>query len=254
MRKIVLLNLCLCLLALNIYASDGVRQDIEKVCSFTFPAPPSITDVLGMKNYWYHTDTCSYLVQLKPMTNKGVVKDSASLYAFYGGVVKGVLRGFSATLIGKKPVDINGMPGEEVEYIKGDENHQPVSVCTRLLLLGDHLVIYTFSAPYSRFISLKYAQTSFFASFSTDLNRLISQSAKPAATATTVSASADTVSTPTPIFDSVSAQAHPVSEHPELVRSNTLHFIISFAACISLLALTLYGLVKWKKRHADRQS
>src|SRR5580698_9812110 len=120
MRKNVLLNLCLMLVAVHLYAADGVTQDIDRICRFTFPGTPQVTESPGLKNYLYETDSCSYLVQVKPVTKKNVIADTASLYAFYGGVVNGIIRGFHATLIGKKPQAINALRGYEVEYIKGD--------------------------------------------------------------------------------------------------------------------------------------
>ena len=242
MRRNVLLNLCLMILTAHLCAADAVTQDIDRICRFTFPGAPQVTQVPGLKNYLFETDSCSYLVQVKPVTQKGVVADTASLYAFYGGVANGVLRGFHATLIGKKPQAINGLRGYEVEYVKGDKDHKPVSLCTRMLLLGDRLVVYTFSSPFSRFIALKPLKEKFFDSFylhkDSTLAEVVSAPIPPSDT------------TPTPTYDSVRASLHPASDHPELVRSNTLKFIISFAASILLLAGTLYILVRWKKRES----
>jgi hypothetical protein len=242
MRRNVLLNLCLMILAIHVYAADGATQDIDRICRFTFPGTPQVTQVPGLRNYLYETDSCSYLVQVKPVTKKGVVADTTSLYAFYGGVVNGILRGFHATLIGKKSQAINGLRGYEVEYVKGDKDRKPVSMSTRMLLLGDRLVVFTFSAPFSRFISLKPLKEKFFASFSLQKDSTLAEAV------TAPIPASDT--TPTPAYDSVKAGRHIAGDHPELVRSNTLKFIISFAASILLLAGTLYILVRWKKRKA----
>jgi hypothetical protein len=189
MRKNALLYLCLMMSACT-YA-DGGRQDIEDICSISFPAPAHITALPWVKNYFYSTDTCSYLVQVKPPVKKDVVVDTASLYAFYRGAVKGILRGYHGTLIGQKNIIIDGVLGAEVEYIKPDENHKPESVCTRMLLLGDRLVLYTFSSPYSHFMGYRHLKDSFFVSFAVHHAR----AAMPAA--------AMQDSTPTPRYDSV---------------------------------------------------
>jgi hypothetical protein len=242
MRRYVLLNLFLVILAVHIYAADGVTQDIDRICRLTFPGTPQVTQVPGLKNYLYETDSCSYLVQVKPVTKKGIVADSTSLYAFYGGVVNGILRGFHATLIGKKPQAITALRGYEVEYIRGDKDHKPVSLCTRMLLLGDRLVVYTFSSPYSRNIELKPLRGKFFDSFYLHKDSMLADAVTAPVPASDTTA--------TPAFDSVRAGQHPAADHPELVRANTLKFIISFAASILLLAGTLYILVRWKKRKA----
>jgi hypothetical protein len=175
------------------------------------------------------------------------MKDTATLHAFYAGIVKGVLRGARGTLIGHKPVDINGREGEELEYVKGDKDHQPVSVCSRILLINGSVVVYTFSAPYSNFSAYRHLQEHFFASFGIDKD---AKQSKLSTVDTSRTATIDTGLFPTPLYDSVMAKPHPAKVHTELVKSNTLHFIVSFALCILLLAAILYVLVRLKKRNS----
>lgn len=240
MKRHILPALCLIMITASAYATDSVTQEVDKVCSLNFPATPHFTNAQGLKNYLYMTDSCSYLVQVKPMTKEGVVHDTGTLSAFYGGIVKGILRGERGTLIGSKRIDILGLRGEEMEYIKADKDHQPISECSRILLLDGRLIVYSFSAPYGRFVTLKYARDRFFASFSISRDKPV-ETAKPAAMQ-----ASDT--TPTPIFDSVVSHLPATADHTELVNRNTLNFIISFAVCILLLAGILYVLIRWKKR------
>ena len=245
MKKYVLLNLCLILLAVTLRAAD-YTQEIDRIGHFSFPAAPQISDAGGMTNYLGNADSCSYLVQIKPLVKAGVVKDTATLHAFYAGIVKGILRGAHGTLIGHKPVDIKGREGEELEYVKGDKDHQPVSVCSRILLINGNVVVYTFSAPFSNFIPYRHLQDHFFDSFIIDKEALQSK----ISTVDTSCIAADTGLFSTPISDTASAGPRPAVVHTELVRSNTLHFIVSFALCILLLAAILYVLVRLKKRNS----
>lgn len=245
MKKYVLLNLCFIALAFALHAASGVNQQIDRVGSFTFPFPPHISDVAGMRNYLCTTDSCSYLVQVKPLNKAGVIHDTATLHAFYSGSVKGIMRGAHGSLIGEKPVYLHGAEAEEIEYVKGDKDHQPISVCSRILLIKGNVVVYSFSAPYERFIALRHLRDQFFESFQID--SLPSTQKVIADSAHTVSA--DTADFATPLFDSVSQVKHPVVVHTELMRPNTVHFIVSFALCILLLASILYILVRWKKRN-----
>ena len=242
MRRNVLLSLCLIILTVNVYAVDGIKQDIDKTCWFTFPATPHLTDVHGLKNFIYETDSCSYVVQIKPLTNLGIVHDTATLSAFYGGIVKGILRGDRATLIGTKRFEVAGLSGVEMEYIKVDKDHQPVSECTRILLINGKLLAYSFSSPYAKFIALRKFKDAFFNSINFDGIKHLEQFA--------ISAPIDTAipATPTPVFDSAVSRLPRTAVHTELVKSNTLNFIISFAASIFLLAGILYVLVRWKKK------
>ena len=242
MRRNVLLTLCLIELTANIYAADGIKQDIDKTCWFTFPATPHLTDVHGLKNYIYETDSCSYIAQIKPLTNTGIVHDTGTLWAFYGGIVKGILRGDRATFIGSKRIEVNGLSGEEMEYIKVDKDHQPISQCTRILLINGKLLAYTFSAPYAKFMALRKLKDAFFSSISFDDIKHIEQLSAAAVADTSIPA------TPTPVFDSAVSRLPKTAVHTELVKRNTLHFIISFAVCIFLLAAILYVLVRWKKK------
>jgi hypothetical protein len=246
MRKNVLLNLGLMILAVRVSAGDGVTQDIEKTCKLNFPATPHITDVDGMKNYVYATDSCSYLVQAKPVSRQGIVHDTATLSAFYGGAVRGILRGARGTMIGSKQIGIGGLRAEELEYIKGDKDHQPVSICSRILFVNSTLLVYSFSAPYSRFAALKNLKDHFFNSVNFDGVKAVTQVTSARDTNEMDNTSVE--SSPASIPDTGTVRAHPVAVHTELVKPNTLHFIISFALCILLLAGTLYILVRWKKR------
>lgn len=245
MKKYVLLNLCLIFLAVTLHAADGVTQDIDKICHFTFPFAPQTSEVGGMRNYLCPTDSCSYLVQIKPLVKAGIVRDTATLRAFYSGIVKGILRGAHGSLIGHKKVDADGLVAEELEYIKGDKDHQPLSICSRILLLDGRVIVYTFSAPYSRFSALRHSQDQFFSSFQTDKEAAKSQLITSADSLPTAVAE-DTFLQP--VTDTMAAHPHPAVIHTELVRSNTLHFIVSFALCILLLAAILYLLVRWKKK------
>jgi hypothetical protein len=248
MRKNILLSLCLLIAAVHCYSADAVVQDTEHICQITMPGMPHVSIVPGMKNYFYRTDSCSYLIQVKPLTQKGVISDTATLNSFYSGIEKGLLRGFKASLISTKPINILGIRSQQLEYVKGDEAHQPVSVIARLMLFRGQLIIYTFSAPYSKFVELKPLREVFFNSFSLD-----STAFKKVVKADPSALALAQDSTPTPQYDSVVAKQH-TKTHTELVRPNTLHFIISFAACILLLAGILYVLVTWRKRNNNTKS
>jgi hypothetical protein len=248
MRKNVLLSLCLAMLVLTVSAAGEVTQDIEKICSFKFPGLPRITEVPGVRSYLYSTDSCSYLVQIKPSIKAGVVTDSATLRAFYGGAVKGILRGFRGSLISDKQIRIKGLSGEQLEYVRVDQHHQALSVCSRILLLRGRLIIYTFSAPYSRFTSLRYLQDHFFVSFAVDEIGSALRSAAGHDSSGGGMAAADTGSTPTPIYDSVRGKLDPAPVHSDLVRPGTFHFAISFVVCILLLLALVYSIVRWRKR------
>ena len=242
MRRNVLLNLCLIILTVHAYAADSIKQDIDKTCWFTFPATPHLTDVHGLKNYIHETDSCSYIAQIKPLTNTGIVHDTATLWAFYGGTVKGILRGDRATFIGSKRIEVNGLSGVEMEYIKVDKDHQPISQCTRILLINGKLLAYSFSAPYAKFMALRKLKDTFFNSISFDDIKHVEQLSAASAIDSYAPA------TPTPVLDSAISRVQRTAVHTELVKRNTLHFIISFAVCIFLLASILYVLVRWKKK------
>ena len=245
MKKNTLLNLCLMLLALNVCAAGGVRQDIDKVCSFSFPAKPQYGEVDGWKEYLFQTDSCRYLVEVRPLSKSGVVVDTASLYAFFQGVVKSTIRGYKATLLGQKPVIVGGLRGYQVEYIKPPTAPNLETVSTRMLLLGNQVVKYSFSTPYRHYIAYAVLKDSFFQSFALYKGEHIAGNIDSAAL------SHDTI--PTPVFDSVATQLHISPVHTELVKSNTLHFAISFVVCILVLLGLLYAIVRWRKQDATNK-
>ena len=241
MKRNVLLNLCLILLAVNVFA-DGVTQDVDKVFSLEFPAAPRTGNMPGVRGFLYMTDSCSYMVRMTPMTKQDAIKDSASLSAFYGGTVKGIIRASSGTLLGSKPVDIQGIQGFELDYVQGGRGHL-VAVTSRILLTQGHLIVYTFTTPFEHASAMQHLKKHFFESFSLDKEQLDHINATDTTTAK--------VQTATPIFDSVTAQTP--KPKIELVNPSTLHFIISFAICILVLAGILYLIVRLKKRAATKK-
>ena len=244
-KKSLILNLCLMLLVSNVCVAGGVRQDIDKVCSFSFPAKPQYGEIDGWKEYLFQTDSCRYLVELRPLSKSGVVVDTVSLYAFYQGAVKSTIRGYNATLLGQKPVLVGALRGYQVEYIKTKTAPNLETVCTRMVLLGNQVVKYSFSTPYRHYIAYAALKDSFFQSFALYKGEIITSNLDSAALIH------DKISTPT--FDSVTTQLHIGSVHTELVKSNTLHFAISFVVCILLLLGLLYVIVRRRKQDATRK-
>lgn len=248
MRKNVLLNLCLMIFSTQLFAAD-ITQDIAGICSLRFPAKPVINEVMGMKNYVYTTDSDSYLVQIKPVTKQGIVYDTLTLSAFYAGTVKGILRGANGSLIGSRHIAVNGLLGEQIEYTKRAANGPAIKIMSRIFVINDQVLIYSFIVPLVIAADLEKDRDNFFNSFTVNKNLKIIQLHSRGDSASLNSVSTDTDMLATPMFDSITGHRPAVSVHTELVRSNTLHFIISFAVCILLLAGVLYVLVRWKKKN-----
>ena len=248
MRKNVLLNLCLMILSVNLFAAD-VTQDIAGICSFRFPAKPMINEVMGMKNYVYTTDSDSYLVQIKPVTKQGVIHDTLTLSAFYGGTVKGILRGANGSLIASRHIAVNGLLGEQIEYTKRIADGPAVKIMSRIILINDQVLVYSFIAPLVHAAELEKDRDQFFNSFAVNKDLKVIQLHSKTDTISSHTVSSDTDMLTTPMFDSLTGHRPTVAVHTELVKSNTLHFIISFAVCILLLAGVFYVLVRWKKKN-----
>ena len=248
MRKNVLLNLCLMMLSVQLFAADAT-QDIAGICSFRFPAKPMTNEVMGMKNYVYTSDSDSYLVQIKPVTKQGVIHDTLTLSAFYGGTAKGILRGANGTLIASRHIAVNGLLGEQIEYTKRIADGPAVKIMSRIILINDQVLVYSFIAPLVNAADLEKVRDQFFNSFTLNKGLKVIQIHPKTDTSAAVMASADTDMLATPMFDSMTGHRQAVVVHTELVKSNTLHFIISFAACILLLAGIFYVLVRWKKKN-----
>jgi hypothetical protein len=164
MKKILLPFLCFTLLTLTAFAADWPRQEITKAISFGFPAKARITTAFDQVNYLYSADTCSYLVQTKPYKEGGKVNDSTTLEAFYNGVAKGIIKGAKATLVHKNDMYVNGLRGIELEYVKGDQFSHPVTVGTRILLVDDLLLVYSFTAPSQSYAAMHSLEEQFLSS------------------------------------------------------------------------------------------
>jgi hypothetical protein len=248
MKRNVLLNLCLIMIAADLHAANGVPQEIDGICRFTFPAAPRVSEAHGHRDYLYETDSCSYLVQVEPAIRKIVIFDTTSLYRFYSTMVKGILSGYHATPIGDKHINIKGLRLEEFEYIKKDQYNHLVSVCSRILFLNGRFISYTFQAPYSRFMALRHAKDEFFNSLAVAGDKALTQLHNESDSMQSKQTKPDINSIPTPTYDSVVSHLPATSLRTKLMKRNTINFIISFAVCILLLAGILYGLLRWKKR------
>jgi hypothetical protein len=251
MKRIVLLNLCLILVTTSVFAADGVTQEVDKICRFTFPTAPIVTESHGHRDYFSETDSCSYLVQVEPAIRKIVIFDTTSLYRFYSTMVSGILQGYHATLIGEKHINIKGLRLEEFEYLKKDPQQHLISISARILFLNGRFIIYSFQAPNGRFMELKYIKDRFFASLAVAGDIPLSQLYNESDSIQQDQTKSDITTIPTPTYDSVASHLPATAVHTELVKRNTLYFIISFAVSISLLAGILYILVRWRKKNKN---
>jgi hypothetical protein len=126
-------------------------------------------------NYVYQTDSCSYLAQVKPYIDGGKVHDSATLAAFYDGMSKGMLKGAKGTMLRKDSIEIGALKAIELEYVRGDEHSLPVTVCSRALLVNGQVIVYSFTAPTSRYERMKGAKDKFLSSITFNKDSVLIQ-------------------------------------------------------------------------------
>jgi hypothetical protein len=226
-----------------IRASDWVRQDVSGFCTFAFPATPTVTDINGRTDYLYVTDSSYYLVKFTTIARNNIIRDSATLFNFYVGITKGILKGETATELRKNPILINRLEAMELQYVAADQNRQPITVCSHILLVNRKLIVYTFSAPYRKYENQKSLKDRFFGSFLLKNDNGLLQYKNDADSASYSDKSS--LSAPAP---DASTTAEAQAGHTDFFKPNTLRFILSFAGSILALAGLLYFIVRWRKR------
>ena len=244
LRRIFFLAVFFFNAAYTIKASDWVRQNVSDFCTFDFPVTPTVTDINGRTDYLYVTDSCYYLVKFTTIARNNIIRDSATLFNFYVGITKGILKGETATELRKDPILINGLQAMELQYVAADQHRQPITVCSHILLANRKLIVYTFSAPYRKYEDQKNLKERFFASFTLKSERGLAQYKNDADSASYSDKSS--LSAPAP---DASTAAEAQAGHSDLFKPNTLRFILSFAGSILALAGLLYFIVRWRKRN-----
>ena len=175
MKKTLLLVLCILLVSAYVSAADGQQKDITKVVSLRFPGPPQVSGRADQTNYIYQTDSCSYLAQVKPYIDGGKVHDSATLAAFYEGMSKGMLKGAKGTVLRKESIEVGTLKAMKLEYVRGDEHSLPVTVCSHALLVNGQVIVYSFTAPTSRYDRMKGTKAKFLSSITFNKDSVLIQ-------------------------------------------------------------------------------
>ena len=175
MKKTLLSILSVLLIVDHISAAEGQLRDVTKVVSIRFPGVPQVSGRLDQTNYIYQTDSCSYLVQVKPYIDQGKVHDSATLAAFYDGMSKGMLKGAKGTILRMDSIEVGKLKAMELEYVRGDEHSLPVTVCSRALLVNSQVIVYSFTAPTSRYDRMKGAKGKFLSSITFNKDSVLIQ-------------------------------------------------------------------------------
>lgn len=175
MKKTLLSILSVLLMVAHISAADGPLKDVTKVVAIWFPGVPQVSGRLDQTNYIYQTDSCSYLVQVKPYIDQGKVHDSATLAAFYDGMSKGMLKGAKGTVLRIDSIEVDKLKAMELEYVRGDEHSLPVTVCSRALLVNGQVIVYSFTAPTQRYERMKAAKDKFISSITFNKDSVLIQ-------------------------------------------------------------------------------
>lgn len=210
-------------------------MNIKGLFTISLPGEPRVSDAVDMRNYVLQSDSNSFLIQVKQLKKNVNIADSATLEAFYQGAVKGITRGTKASLIGSKAIRINGFSGQEMEFIKGGDSLPPVYSIARIFLIKSNMVVFSFSAPYSVFERQKTLSAHFLNSFRAVAGTKVWQFTD---SADMVRTTASSNSAPVP------PQDLPANLHTELVKPNTMYFVMSFTGAILLLSALLFFSVR----------
>ena len=250
MRKVLYTSLLLLFGVSTANAGAWVRQDIGGLASIEYPTVPVATDVRDRTDILLMTDSCYYLTKITKEARNYNIRDSVSLIRFYKGVATGILKGDKGRKTIESVEKIQDKHALALEYISSDINQRPIVISSMIVLVNGRLIVYSFSAPTSRFVFYTALRERFFHSFSlADADQLVQFNFN--ADTSTVASGIHTLPAP-PAPDSASAAAVR-STHSELVKDNTLHFILSFAGSILGLAAILYLIVRWRKKSHAKQ-
>lgn len=99
------------------FAQTPSKQNLANIASITFPSSPQVSDTLGFQVLKYSDSIAHYLVIAQDLSKEAGFKlKKEELNEFYDGNIEGVLKAAGGKLISKKPFQINGLKGLDVEY------------------------------------------------------------------------------------------------------------------------------------------
>lgn len=130
---------------LFLFAQKTYKQNIEGLVALTFPQKPEKMDTLGHKIVQVIDSSGIYSVLTKEMDPEVMPHiHNDKLVEFYDSTIKGFVDAANGKIIHKKPFEIDGFKGVEIEFIAQDSTEIPNLRFARLLLLDETLITINF--------------------------------------------------------------------------------------------------------------
>nr|WP_068892083.1 hypothetical protein [Pedobacter panaciterrae] len=137
-------NLCTILLlfsAIFVFAQNPYKQNLVDLATITFPQKPETSDTLGNNSAYIMDSTAIYSTSTRELDSDRLLQiHSDKLSEFYDGTIRGFLDAAQGKLISKKPFEMDGLKGVEIEFIATANPNLPDLRFARFILVNNTLI------------------------------------------------------------------------------------------------------------------
>ena len=158
-------NLCTILLlfsAIFVFAQNPYKQNLADLATINFPQKPEILDTLGNNSAQVIDSTAIYAASTGELDSDQLLQiHSDKLSEFYDGIIRGFLDAAQGKLISKKPFEIDGLKGVEIEFIATANPNLPNLRFARFILINNTLITVYFMTSSENKQATQTARTQF---------------------------------------------------------------------------------------------
>ena len=137
-------NLCTIVLLFStifVFAQNPYKQNLVDLATITFPQKPAILDTLGHNSAQVIDSTAIFSTLTRELDSDQLMQiHSDKLSEFYDANIEGFLDAAQGKLISKKPFEMDGLRGVEIEFITTANPNLPDLRFARIILVNNTLI------------------------------------------------------------------------------------------------------------------
>ncbi|WP_316812603.1 hypothetical protein [Pedobacter heparinus] len=138
-------TILLLFVVLQLFAQNPQKQNLANLATITFPQKPETLDTLGHSMTQFIDSAAIYSTITRELDADQLLQvHSKKLPEFYDSTINGFLDAAQGKLISKKPFEIDGLKGIEIEFVATSNPNLPDLRFARFILLNNTLITVNF--------------------------------------------------------------------------------------------------------------